>query len=142
LEARRARPALEPLARWVDDVPDCYETRVRYYGAYATRRRVWWRRGISLASGPAVVIVPREAASDWPALQARRRRWAELLRLVFRIEIEVCPTHLRWVPDGGSMTVLGFVTDQAVVRRILAHLDRRHVDPRAGPWAAFAAAPG
>ena len=33
--------ALEFIARWVDHVPDRYETRVRYYGAYATRRRVW-----------------------------------------------------------------------------------------------------
>ena len=40
------------------------------------------------------------------------------------------------------MSVLGFVTEPAVVRRILAHLERRQVDPRAGPWAAFAAAPG
>jgi hypothetical protein len=129
--------ALEFLARWLDHVPDRYETRVRYYGAYATRRRVWWqRRGISLASGPAPESVPRETAADGPALQARRRRWAELLRLVFRIEIEVCPRC------GGSMKLLGFITEPTVVRRILAHLDRRHVDPRAGPWAAFAAAPG
>ena len=129
--------ALGFVARWVDHVPDRYETRVRYFGAYATRRRVWWqRRGISLASVPAPESVPRETAADWPALQARRRRWAELLRLVFRIEIEVCPRC------GGSMTLLGFVTEPTVVRRILAHLDRRHVDPRAGPWAAFAAAPG
>ena len=53
-----------------------------------------------------------------------------MLRLVYKVEIEVCPTHLRWVPGGGSMTVLGFVTEQAVVRRILAHLERREVDAR------------
>ena len=135
--------ALEFIARWVDHVPDAQETRVRDYGAYATRRRVWWqRRGISLASAPAVADVPLEPAADWPALRARRRRWAELLRLVFKVEIEVCPTHLRWVPGGGAMKVLGFVTEQAVVRRILAHLDRREVDARAGPWTGAAAAPG
>ena len=129
--------ALEFIARWVDHVPDRYETRVRYYGAYATRRRVWWqRRGISLASGPAVAEVPLAPAADWPALRARRRRWAELLRLVFKVEIDVCPRC------GGSMKVLGFVTEQAVVRRILAHLDRREVDARAGPWTGAAATPG
>ena len=52
------------------------------------------------------------------------------------VEIELCPRC------GGAMTVLGFVTEQAVMRRTLAHLDRREVDSRAGPWAAFAAAPG
>jgi hypothetical protein len=36
--------ALEFVARWVDHVPERYEVRVRYAGAYATRRRVWWRR--------------------------------------------------------------------------------------------------
>ena len=42
-------PALEFIARWLDHVPERYETRVRYYGAYATRCRVWWqRRGIVL----------------------------------------------------------------------------------------------
>lgn len=129
--------ALEFIARWVDHVPDRYETRVRYYGAYATRRRIWWqRRGISLVKRPAAESVPSEPAADWPALRARRRRWAELLRLVFKVEIEACPRC------GGSMTVLGFITEPAVVRRILAHLDRRQVDARAGPWAGATAAPG
>ena len=81
--------ALEFIARWVDHVPDRYETRVRYYGAYATRRRVWWqRRGISLASVAAAEVVSLEPVADWPALRARRRRWAELLRLVFKVEID------------------------------------------------------
>ena len=134
--------ALEFIARGVGHVPDSYETRVRYYGAYATRRRVWWqRRGISLARVAARETAPLEPAADWPALRARRRRWAELLRLVFKVDIEVCPPHLRWVPGGGSMTVLGFVTEPAVMRRILAHLDRREIDARAGPWTGAAAAP-
>jgi hypothetical protein len=72
----------------------------------------------------------------WPALRARRRRWAELLRLVFRVEVETCPRC------GGEARILGFVTEPAVIRRILAHLERRGVDARAGPWAAAAAAPG
>jgi hypothetical protein len=32
-----------------------------------------------------------EPAEDWPALKARKRRWAELLRMVFQVEVEVCP---------------------------------------------------
>ena len=129
-------PALEFLARWLDHVPDRYEMRVRYYGAYATRRRVWWqRRGISLAHAPLLASTP-PAPATCPALRARQRRWAELLRLVFRIEIEVCPRC------GGEMKVLGFITEPAVAHRILAHLERRQVDARAGPWAERAAAPG
>ena len=129
--------ALEFLARWVDHVPERYEVRVRYAGAYATRRRVWWRRR-------GVVLVrtsdePPEAAAQqerWPALRARRRRGAELLRRVFQVEVEVCPRC------GGEARIVGFITEPAVVRRILVHLARRGVDARAWPWTGAAAAPG
>jgi hypothetical protein len=40
------------------------------------------------------------------------------------------------------MRIVGFVTEPAVVRRILAHLERRGIEARAGPWAGAAAAPG
>lgn len=127
--------ALEFLARWVDHVPERYEVAVRYAGAYATKRRVWWRqRGVELRAG-AVTEVPSEPAAEWPTLKARRRRWAELLRLVFRVEVEVCPRC------GGEARILAFVTKPAAVRRILGHLERRGVDARAGPWTG-AAAPG
>ena len=129
--------ALEFLARWVDHVPERYEVRVRYARAYATRRRVWWRRrGVELVAAPAAETVSPEPAGDWPALRARRRRWAELLRLVFQVDVEVCARC------GGEARILGFVTEPAVIRRILAHLERRGMDARAGPWAGSAAAPG
>ena len=129
--------ALEFIARGVDHVPERYEVRVRYAGAYATRRRVWWRRrGVVLAgaSGESPKAVAQE--ESWPALRARRRRWAERLRLVFRVDIEVCARC------GGEARIVGFVTEPKVVRRILAHLERRGLDARAGPWAGAAAAPG
>ena len=121
--------ALEFLARWAAQVPERYEVQVRYAGAYATRRRVWWRRrGVALVA-PAAVVAPREPAAEWPALKARRRRWAELLRLVFRVEVEVCPRC------GGESRIIAFVTEPHVVRRILAHLERGGVEARPGPWA-------
>ena len=73
---------------------------------------------------------------SWPALRARRRRWAERLRLVFKVDVEVC------VHCGGEARILGFITEPKVVRRILAHLERRGVDARAGPWAGAVAAAG
>jgi hypothetical protein len=131
------RSALEFLARGLDSVPERYETRVRDDGAYATRRRAWWRRrGVVLV--PATEREPTSPAprEDWPALRARRRRWAELRRRVFQVEVAGCPRC------GGAMRMVALVTAPAVVRRILAHLERRGVDARAGPWAAVAAAPG
>jgi hypothetical protein len=127
---------LEFLARWVDHVPERYEVRVRYAGAYATRRRVWWRRrGIELARRSGDLPEAEEPEASWPALQARRRRWAELLRRVFRVDVEVCRRC------GGAARIIGFVTEPEVIRRILAHLESRGVDARAGPWAGAAAAP-
>jgi hypothetical protein len=129
--------ALEFIARWVDHVPERYEVRVRYCGAYATRRRVWWRRrGVVLtrASGEPPRAAERE--DTWPARRARRRRWAELLRMVFRVEVEGCPRC------GGAARIVGFVTEPAVAERILSHLARRGVDARAGPWAGAAGAAG
>ena len=129
--------ALEFIARWLDHVPERYETRVRYYGAYATRRRVWWQgRGIVRVAAPSGAPDAAEPAADWPALRARRRRWAELLRRVFQVEVEVCPAC------GGAMRIVAFITELAVVRRMLAPLARGGIDARAGPWAGAAPAPG
>ena len=71
-----------------------------------------------------------------PSCHARRRRWAELLRLVLKVGVEVCARC------GGEARIVGFVTEPAVVRRIFEHLARRGVDARAGPWTGTAAAPG
>jgi len=126
--------ALEFIARWVDHVPERYEVRVRYAGAYATRRRVWWgRRGVLLARSRAEPAGGTKGGNAWPALRARRRRWAELLRRVFKVEVEVCPRC------GGEARIVAFLTEPAAIRRILGHQERRGVDARAGPWAA---APG
>ena len=40
------------------------------------------------------------------------------------------------------MSIVAFITEQPVVRRILARLERHQVDARAGPWANVAAPPG
>jgi hypothetical protein len=55
---------------------------------------------------------------------------------VFRVDVEVCARC------GDEARIIGFVTEPQVIRRILAHLERRGVDARAGPWAGVAAAPG
>ena len=126
--------AVEFLARLVDHIPGKGEVCTRYYGAYATRRRAWWRcRGVVLAGvGHEAGSEPEREMEPWPALKARRRRWADLLRLVFAVDIDVCPRC------GGEIRILAFVTEHAVVTRILAHLERRGIDARAGPWAGAA----
>ena len=86
--------AVEFVARLVQHIPGKGEVRVRYYGAYASRRRGWWRRrGVVLVGAGQELAhddAEREVAA-WPALRARRRRRAELLRLVFAVDVTVCP---------------------------------------------------
>jgi hypothetical protein len=69
-----------------------------------------------------------DSAAEWPALCARRRRWSELLRMVFQVDVERCGRC------GGPARIGGFVTEPRAVRKILDHLERRGVDARAGPW--------
>ena len=52
-----------------------------------------------------------------------------MLRLVFQVEVEVCPRC------AGAMAIVAFVTAPRAVRRILTWLERRDIDARAGPWA-------
>ena len=111
--------ALECIARWLGHVPERYLTRVRYDGAYATRRRVCWHRaGIVLMDAPPAELGAVEPTGDWPVLRARRRRQAEPLRRVFKVEVEVCQSC------GGAMRIVAFITELATVRRILTPLER------------------
>ena len=129
--------ALEFIARWLDHVPERYPVTVRSAGAYATRRRVGWRRrGVVLARARGEPPRAAEREDAGPALRARRRRWADLLRRVFAVDGERCPR------GGGAARIVGFVTPPVVLGRILAHLARRGIDARAGPGAGAAAAPG
>jgi len=63
----------------------------------------------------------------WPELQARRRRWAELLQRIFEVDPLRCPRC------GGQMKILAFVLDHDVVHAILKHMRRAGRDPSALP---------
>ncbi len=51
-----------------------------------------------------------------PTRHRRRYSWAELMRRVHRIDVLICQ-HC-----GGPRRVLAFLTDPAVIERILSHL--------------------
>jgi len=54
-----------------------------------------------------------------PCRAALRRRWAELIRRVYEVDPLVCPRC------GGEMRVIGFITQPALIDRILDHLRKR-----------------
>lgn len=52
-------------------------------------------------------------------LRGARRRWAELLRRIYEVDPLTCPAC------GGAMRILAFLTERAVIDRILEHLHGR-----------------
>jgi hypothetical protein len=59
--------------------------------------------------------------------QRKRLRWRDLLRRVFSVDALVCPQCL------GPMTVVAFITDVAVVQKILTHLGLPCEPPELSP---------
>jgi hypothetical protein len=51
---------------------------------------------------------------EWPKIP--RRGWAEMIRKVYEVDPLVCPEC------GGRMKIIAFITDYAVVDRIINHL--------------------
>jgi len=63
------------------------------------------------------------------ALREARRRWAELLRQIFEVDPLRCPAC------GGQMRIVSFITQRAVIDRILDHLRRASESARGPPGA-------
>ena len=57
---------------------------------------------VRLARTPGAPWRAADGAEVWPALRARGRRWAELLRRVYAVDIEFCPRC------GGEARIIGF----------------------------------
>jgi hypothetical protein len=111
-----------PLAH----VPDHHEILVRYSGAYSVRRRARWRKHGILADTRLRAEPPppnHDVVPGWPALRARRSRWAELLRRIFEVDPLRCPRC------DNEMRILAFILDAQASATILRHLRRHGRDP-------------
>jgi hypothetical protein len=104
------------LARATSHIPRPRQHQLRYYGAYAPRARGARRERLAAAAAdPTPAPLPR---ADAPAARARRLSWAQLLRRVLAVEPLACPTC------PARLRIISFLTDPAVVARILTHLRR------------------
>jgi hypothetical protein len=119
---------LELIARLVTHIPDPGERLVRYFSYYANRSRGARRLGGSAH--------PRQEgenkAEDARAPALWKKKWAELLQLVFEVTL-ACPRC------GGEMKIVSFITGSEPIEKILAHLQEKGIDARAGPFADSAA---
>lgn len=105
---------LEFLARLVTHIPDKHQVLTRYYGWYANRSR-GERRQLGSAGTEPPLIAERERLT----LSESRLRWAELLRRIFEVDPVRCPTC------SGEMRIVAFITERAVIDRILDHQRRK-----------------
>lgn len=113
------------IARLVALVPKPRVNLTRYQGVLAPNHH--WRgwvtpakrgKGVKPIANPEVHLpTERHSARACPALSGMT--WAQRLKRVFNIDIEVCTRC------GGSVRVIACIEDQDTIDRILAHLRRK-----------------
>ena len=82
--------------------------------------------GVRTCRKPVEVEEPHEPVPE--RVRARRKRWAELLRKIWDVDVSSCPRC------GGPMAILAFTMDPAVIDATLRRIREKGHDPRAGPW--------
>ncbi|MGZ5469215.1 MAG: transposase, partial [Candidatus Aminicenantales bacterium] len=124
---QEAMDYLEFIARVTSHIPDKGQVMVRYYGLYANAHRGKVRKA---GLNPFVLRMAEEDARPVPS-----KGWAEMIRKVYEADPLVCPKC------GGLMKVVAFITNHAVVDRIIDHLKLTFVAERPQPrWASAAEA--
>jgi len=100
-------------------IPDKGQVTVRYFGLYANAHRGKVRKA---SLGPFPLGIVGEELRPVPF-----RGWAEMIRKVYEVDPMVCPQC------GGQMRIIAFLTDSAVVDRIIEHLKLTFVADRPPP---------
>jgi ribosomal protein S27E len=100
---------LEFIARVVSHIPDKGQVMVRYYGLYANAHRGKLRKASRV---PVALGMIEEEVPPVPS-----KGWAEMIRKVYEVDPLICPRC------GGRMRVIAFLTEYAVVDRIIRHLE-------------------
>jgi len=110
---------LEFIARVTSHIPDKGQVTVRYYGLYANAHRGKVKKA-SLEAAPLRIV--EEELRRIPS-----KGWAAMIRKVYEVDPMVCPRC------GGSMKVVAFLMEHAVVDRIIDHLKLVFVAERPPP---------
>jgi len=111
--------SLEFIARVTSHIPDKGQVTVRYYGLYANAYRGKVKKA-SLAVSPLRIV--EEELRPVPS-----KGWATMIRKVYEVDPMLCPRC------GGRMKVVAFLTEHAVVDRIIDHLKLTFVAERPPP---------
>ncbi len=117
------------IARVLTQIPEPRKHGVHYFGAYASRTRVFRKkRGLTLHSlgdndSSKSTAEPELSPKKRAAL---RKSWAQLIKRVYQVDPLKCDCD-------GTLRVIGFITEHKVIRKILDHLDKRNGNSRAPP---------
>lgn len=134
---------LQFIARLVAHIPDKGQVLQRYYGYYANRTRGERQQAAPATAEAAGAGEPGDGQQDAElplggvtvvesvdfSYGDARRRWVELIRLIYEVDPLACPRC------DGTMRVIALIQPPKVIDRILKHLRQRGRDARAGPWA-------
>ena len=96
---------------------------VRYYGLYANIHRGKVRKA---SVSPLILRMAEEELKPVPS-----KGWAEMIRKVYEVDPMLCPKC------GGLMKVVAFLTEYAVVDRIIDHLKLRFIAEKPPPSRVF-----
>ena len=120
--------AFEPvdfIARLAALVPKPRVNLTRYHGVLAPNHR--WRGLVTPAKrGKGAKRLPNKEVAS-PAERHAAMTWAQRLKRVFSVDIEVCGRC------GGSLKVIACIEDQDIIDRILAHLREKEQEAPARP---------
>jgi hypothetical protein len=114
---------LELIARVTSHIPDKGQVTVRYFGLYANAHRGKLRKA---SLGPFPLRIVEDELRRLPSTG-----WAEMIRKVYEVDPMVCPQC------GGQMKVIAFLTNYAVVDRIIDHLKLTFVTDKPPPSRVF-----
>lgn len=105
--------ALDWLARLVTHIPNKGEQLVRYYGYYSNKARGVRKKTEDLGTSTPVSCLIENDMSR----KAFRRNWARLIQKVYHTDPLLCPKC------NGSMRIISFIEEEAVIKQILTHLN-------------------
>ncbi len=109
---------LEFIARVISHIPDKGQVTVRYFGLYANAHR----GKVQKCQPDKHLFIIEKKCPRIP-----RRGWAEMIRKVYEVDPMICPQC------GGQMRIIAFLTDYAVVDRIIHHLKLTFVADKPPP---------
>ncbi len=111
---------LEFIARVLIHIPEPKKHLVHFYRTYANRVR---------SSTPSVCDSAQKQAEDEPSppRRALRKRWSELIYKIYEVDPLTCRQC------GNQMKIVAFITEPAVICRILAHRKYKASRQRAPP---------